>query len=230
MKRSEKHICALVNNNYGTIRIDKIIQWGSGNLERSSAEMAESDQTGTSQEAQPGKASSASVRPWWRRWRSPSPRAIMIACPIGVAVMFALVLWASWICDGHGPFYVEVGPRGYWSVSDFLLSWNGSGHASNTVSLLYIWLCLLLCLALGASLTTAPTFRRTKDEVDPPCSQRGSRRVPESSDGAGITMVEFDESLYREPSPLLAVQWSSSRSRFGPRFPPQSHMAKTARP
>lgn len=58
MKRSEKHICALVNNTeqYGSIRIT---QCGSGNLEHSSAEMAKSDQTGTSQEAQPGQASSA---------------------------------------------------------------------------------------------------------------------------------------------------------------------------
>ena len=39
----------------------------------------------------------------------------------------------------------------------------------------------------------------------PPCSQRGPRRVPELGDGISIAMVEFDEGLYREPSPLLAV-------------------------
>ena len=66
----------------------------------------------------------------------------MIACLIGVSVMFALVLWAGWICDRHGPFYAEVEPEGGERFR-FPPQLDRGDPASNTVSSLYIWLCLL---------------------------------------------------------------------------------------
>lgn len=194
MKRSEKHICALVNNNYGTIRIDKdhpVWQRQPGTLFcRDGKIRSNRHQSGSS--ARPDLLC-VGVRPWWRGWRSPFPHAIMIACLIGVSVMFSLVLWAGWICDRHGPFYVEVEPEGGERFR-FPPQLDRSDPASNTVNSLYIWLCLLsLPSAWDVPDHRTDVQTHTKDEVNPPCSQRGSRRVPEASDGVGVTMVECDE-------------------------------------